>query len=113
MLRDGEQITFVPELAALIEDFVHEYERQKGPLRDDLERGLAISYALGIMCCDLRAVWDGLAQADVFRGLHPRAVFEECLGRDGEATPELGQEVAAILRKKGWPSATNGFSSEA
>ncbi|MBC7234874.1 MAG: hypothetical protein H5T69_03455 [Chloroflexi bacterium] len=102
MLDRDEQITFVPELVEIIQAFLHEYEERKGPFRNDLERGLVISFALGVMHCDLEAVWEGLGQAKVFGELHPRVVFEECVGSDLEISGSRRQRIADELRRRGW-----------
>ena len=104
MLTQQGKISFVEELAGMVEEFLVEYEALRGPLRNDLERGLVIAYVLGVMRCDLDAIWDSLGRASVFGALHPRAVFEECVGRD---EPRAADRYAAIedeLRRRGWLS---------
>ncbi len=102
MLDHDDQITFVPELIEIIHTFLKEYEQRKGALRNDLERGLVISYALGILHCDLEAVWDGLSQAHVFGELHPRVVFQECVGDDLQISQERQRLILEELHRLGW-----------
>jgi hypothetical protein len=102
MLDHEEQITFIPELIEIIDAFLKEYEQRKGTLRNDLERGLVISYVLGILHCDLEAVWDGLSQAHVFGDLHPRVVFEECVGDDLQVSQERQRLILEELHRRGW-----------
>jgi hypothetical protein len=110
MLDHDEQITFVPELVEIIRAFLEEYEQRKGALRNDLERGLVISYALGILHCDLDAVWDGLSQARVFGSLHPRVVFQECVGDDLQTSQDRQQMILEELRRHGWVQETESTS---
>ena len=102
MLDQDEQITFVPELVEIIHAFLEAYEQRKGALRNDLERGLVISYALGILHCDLDAVWDGLSKARVFGDLHPRVVFQECVGDELPVSRDRQQMILEELRRRGW-----------
>ena len=82
--EDG-RISFVSELAETVQRFIEEYEEKEGTLSGDLERGLVISYALGVMRCDLEAIWQELGEASIFQRLHPRDLFEECVGEESEA----------------------------
>ena len=104
MLKQDGTITFRSEIMEAIDAFLAEYETRKGPLSNDLERGLVISYALGIMHCELEAIWDCVGKAPIFGALHPRIVFEECVG-DDEAQAS-GQEtvVAQEIVRRGWLS---------
>lgn len=104
MLDRDETINFIPEIVQVIAEFLEEYESLKGPLRNDLERGLVISYALGIMRCDLEAIWDCLGKASVFGSLHPRAVFEECVGSDEPAEMSRQAAIEEEIRQRGWLS---------
>jgi hypothetical protein len=102
MLSEDGTIDFVEDLAQVVEDFLAQYEMRKGPLANDLERGLVISYILGIMRCDLEALWDELGKATVFGGLHPRVVFEDCASTDEHARETRQAAIAAALRKRRW-----------
>jgi hypothetical protein len=96
---------FMPDLLQALDKFMAEYEDAKGPLRNDLERGLVISYALGTMRCDLEMLWDCLGSSPAFGSLHPRIVFEDCTCSDGD--PTAGSRQATLeeeLRKRGWLS---------
>ena len=102
MLEQDGSITFTSELIQIIDTFIAEYEAAQGPLRNDLERGLVISYVLGVMHCELDAIWDGIAEAAVFGSLHPRAVFEDCAKKSGQAATLDRECIREMLRKKGW-----------
>jgi hypothetical protein len=78
MLNEKGRIEFVPELIEMLETFLADYEEIKGPLKNELERGLVMAYALGVMRCNLETVWDAVAEAPVFGPIRPRALFEEC-----------------------------------
>lgn len=92
--KDGT-ISFVSELVDTIHTFLQEYEEREGPLSGDLERGLIISYALGVMRCDLENVWQTLGEAKAFKKLHPRDLFEECAEEEWEGRTEQ----RALIRK--------------
>lgn len=94
--EDGT-ISFVPELIDAIRAFLKEYEEKEGPLAGDLERGLVISYALGVMRCDLEAVWQTLGEAKAFQKLHPRDLFEECVGENWEGRTDQKAAVKEAL----------------
>jgi hypothetical protein len=102
MLDAEGKISFVSELMDLVEQFVVEYESRKGPLRNELERGLVISYVLGVMSCDLECIWDCLGQAPAFGSLHPRVVFQDCLGKDSADGLARREALKAELRRRGW-----------
>jgi hypothetical protein len=104
MLGQDGSITFTSELVQIIDTFIAEYEAAQGPLRNDLERGLVISYVLGVMRCELESIWDSLAEAAVFGNLHPRMVFEDCAKKHGQAATLDRELVRDMLRKKGWLS---------
>lgn len=96
--EDG-RISFVSELVDAIQEFVKEYEEKEGTLSGDLERGLVISYALGVMRCDLEAIWRELGEAPIFERLHPRDLFEQCVGERLEDT-EQKRAIREALRKR-------------
>ena len=102
MLKQDGTISFLAELVTLVDTFLVEYEAQRGPLRNDLERGLVISYVLGVMRCDLEAVWDSLGQQPVFGTLHPRAVFDECACQEALDAGSRQALVLQELHKRGW-----------
>lgn len=102
MLDAEGTISFVAPIMSLIDGFLADYERLKGPLRTDLERGLAISYLLGVMHEDLEAIWDSLGQSPVFGTLHPRTVFEECVKEDKTLLEAQRASIIAELRKRRW-----------
>lgn len=104
MLEQDGSITFASELVQIIDTFIAEYEAAQGPLRNDLERGLVISYVLGVMRCELDSIWDGLAKAAVFGSLHPRMVFEDCVRKDAQMAAESREVVKEMLRDRGWLS---------
>ncbi len=96
--KDGT-ISFVPELTDTIHTFLQEYEEREGPLSGDLERGLVISYALGVMRCDLENVWKTLGEAKAFQRLHPRDLFEECAEQEWEGRTEQRAVIKEALQE--------------
>ncbi|MEA3406936.1 MAG: hypothetical protein U9R48_02495 [Chloroflexota bacterium] len=96
---EGGTISFVSELVDAIRDFVEEYEEKEGALSGDLERGLVISYALGVMHCDLNTVWQTLGEATVFQKLHPRDLFEECVGEAQKQRPDQKEAIKQALQE--------------
>lgn len=99
--REGT-ISFVSEIMTAVDSFLADYERVKGPLRNDLERGLVISYVLGVMHCDLEAVWEAMGQSPIFGSLHPRAVFEDCADQDAAIMADRGAFITQELGRRGW-----------
>lgn len=102
MLDDRGSIDFTKELLDLIDGFLAEYEANNGKLHSELERGLVISYLLGVMCCDAEAIWESLGDAAVFGSLRPRAVYEEygCAERANIETRRAA--IAAEIKRRGW-----------
>lgn len=103
MLSEDGSISAVTKLMDAVDGFLAEYQTAKGPLRNELERGLIIAYLLGVMQCDLNAIWDCLGEASAFRALSPRIMFEECVGRDDEQASRRRQEAALEFGRRGWP----------
>lgn len=108
MLKHDGAISFVPELMDLLDDFLAEYESTEGPLRNDLERGLVLSYVLGVMCCEMEAIWDAMAQAPAFGSVHPKAVFENCAAPTTPRAMERAQRIGRELRDRGWLNIEDG-----
>ncbi|HHX63454.1 MAG TPA: hypothetical protein GX702_01035 [Chloroflexi bacterium] len=102
MLRQDGAISFVPELVELMDEFIANYEATEGPLRNDLERGLVLAYILGVMCCEIEAIWDTLAQAPVFGSVHPKAIFENCASSTDPKTGERAETILREIRNRGW-----------
>ena len=101
MLDERGRISFASELLDTVDAFLDEYQARDGRLPSDLQRGLVISYVLGVLRCDLETLWDCLGEADVFGALHPRAIFEECAcDAPGEATRTA--EMREKLARRGW-----------
>lgn len=100
--RLEQPITFVPELMANVEKVLAQYELANGPLRNTLERGLVISYLLGIMSCELEAIWDAIGSSPEFGSLHPRVVFEECTSAESPLALARRSTILAELRKREW-----------
>lgn len=99
MLNEEGRINFVSELMNVMEEFLAEYEEIKGPLSNELERGLVMAYAVGVMRCNLEAIFDSIGEAPVFGPLRPRALFEEC------AAPEsmriaLRESVKELMHRR-------------
>lgn len=106
MLDKEGSISFVPELVELVESFIADYEAAEGPLEDDLERGLVLSFALGTVRDELDLVWDALATMPAFGTLHPKAVYAERREAAQALSPERRTQVKAYLRARGWLAAT-------
>jgi len=102
MLDQDGSISFVDEILSAIDNFLSRYEEVKGPLRNELEKGLIISYALGVIHCDLEAIWECLGKAPVFGPLHPKMVFNECVGEKGTLSHTRIQKIADELSRRGW-----------
>ncbi len=97
--NEDDTISFIPELIDTIRTFIKEYEEKEGPLAGDLERGLVISYALGVMRCDLETVWQTLGEAQTFQKLHPRDLFEECVGENWEGRTDQKLAIKEALKE--------------
>jgi hypothetical protein len=102
MLKQDGTISFAAELVRLVDTFLAEYEAKQGPLRNDLERGLVISYVLGVMRCDLEALWDSVGQEPVFGALHPRAVLEECASLEASDSADRRALILQELERHDW-----------
>jgi len=104
MLDQDSNISFVPEIMDAIDDFLVDYQARQGPLRNDLERGLVISYLLGVMQCEMQRIWDELGKQPVFGSLHPRAVFEDCTSndRDRQALTLRLDLIHQEFSRRGW-----------
>jgi hypothetical protein len=110
MLQQNGTITFVPELMSLIESFLEEYESTEGALHNDLERGLVISYILGVMHCELSTIWDGLDQVGAFGEVHPRSVFETCANGTEATLRQRRARILAEIERHGWFATLNESS---
>lgn len=102
MLDANEQIDFTEELLQIVERLIAEYERLKGPLDNDLKRGLAVSFVLGALHCNIDAIWDELARAPHFAAQHPRTIFESCEGKTPHITDENRRRIHTLLTRYGW-----------
>jgi hypothetical protein len=102
MLNERGEISFIGELVRVVNEFLEEYEEQQGALMNDLERGLVVSYVLGVMRCQLDALWDEVGQAPVYGSLHPRLVFHECVSKDEESLRALHDEIRDKLAQTTW-----------
>ena len=103
-MLDHEQgsVDFTSELLDLIDSFLTQYEgTRNGPL-GELERGLVICYVLGVMRCDLEAIWDSLGDAVVFGALRPQAVFEECDCSERRVTLSRREAIVEALESRRW-----------
>jgi len=102
MLDKDGGLSFAGELMDVVSRFLDEYQETSGPFHDKLEKGLVISYALGLMRCDLEAIWDCLGENDVFGALHPRVVFENCAADEDADNQQLCVEIRQRLCDCGW-----------
>lgn len=103
MLDERGRITFASELLDTVAAFLDEYQQREGHLSSDLERGLVISYVLGVLRCDLDTLWDCLGEADAFGSLHPRAIFEQCVCDEPVAETRRA-DMLERLGRRGWLS---------
>lgn len=104
MLNNDGSFSFTEEVMALVDAFLAEYERTKGELSDDLERGLVTSYVLGAILCDVELVWEALGSAPIFGQQDPRAIYEECVRRNADRSAAR-RAVEQELERRGWLSA--------
>ncbi len=104
MLDQDANISFVQEILDAIDAFLADYQARQGELRNDLERGLVVSYLLGIMHCEMQQVWDELGKAPAFSSLHPRLVFEDLTAGQGDslAMTRRLQQIRQELCRRGW-----------
>ena len=104
MLDQDANISFVQEIMDAIDAFLVDYQARQGTLRNDLERGLAVSYVLGIMHCEMQKIWDELGKAPAFGSLHPRLVFEDCtaMDRDSLAATRRLDLIRQEFSRRGW-----------
>ena len=102
MLDGNEHIDFTEELLQIVEQLVDEYEQRKGPLDSELKRGLAVSFVLGALQCNIDAIWDELAKAPHFAAQHPKVLFESCEGRTPHITDENRERIHTLLTSYGW-----------
>lgn len=104
MLQPDGSITFIDQVIELLADLVQEYEEKHGAPGSELEQALILTYALGILHCDVCAISDALGKSPVFRSLHPQRLFQECCGDEQkQARAERALLVEDLLRKRGWP----------
>ena len=101
MLSDDGTIDFSVELVDALEQVMKTCESRLGQQADDLERGLTVVYLVGLMCCDLEAVWQALADHEVFGQLDPRHVYEECAALDAAPGIARRQRVMHELTRRG------------
>ena len=104
MLDADGAINFATELADAVERFLEQYEQSRGPLQSDLERGLVIAYVLGVMHCDLEALWGAVTSDPTFGPVKPRALFDECASGNEPAARARETLVADELLRRGWLS---------
>lgn len=102
MPGDDKTLDFTHELLYIIEHQLAEYEQRIGPLDDNLKRGLAVSYLLGVLRCDIDAIWDELAKAPYFTAMHPRLMFEGCDGITPAFQPADRDRIHNLLTQYGW-----------
>lgn len=103
MLQVDGNFDFETELMEMVDQFLADYQAARGPLRNDLERALVISYVLGMIRCDLECIWDCLGKAPIFGPLHPRVVFETCVQEPND--PDMAtrkRQVTENIYRRGW-----------
>ena len=102
MLDQDGTICFASELMETLGAFMSDYETVKGPLPGDLERCLAVCYALGVMQHNLDTIWECLGREPAFGHVDPHRVFEECVGQCDEEAAKLRACVGDELHRRGW-----------
>jgi hypothetical protein len=102
MIRQDGSIQFGEELMSLVDRFVEDYEDIVGELQSDLERGLVITYVLSALRCDLELLADCLGAQQVFGGMPPQRVLEECSDKDPGGQAERRAEILRWLHQRGW-----------
>jgi hypothetical protein len=95
MLDQDGTICFADEIMGLVDGFLQEYQEQEGPFRNELEKGLVVSYALGCIRQDTERVWDALGQASIFRGVSPRGLYEQGASEGAKEDSDLASRIAA------------------
>lgn len=95
--QDGE-IDFTDEIMGLVDEFLRQYEERESPFRNELEKGLIVSFALGCIRQDAEHIWDALGKLPAFRGVSPRAIYEESAEPDSSAESELLTKI----RERHW-----------
>ena len=98
MLNTDGTICFADEIMGLVDEFLRQYQEREGPFRNELEKGLIVSYALGCIRQDTERVWDALGQAPVFRGVSPRGLYEQ----DVSEGVEEGSDLASKIEARRW-----------
>jgi hypothetical protein len=101
MLRDDGMIDFTSELVNALHQAMESYVACIGQPADALERGLTLTYLLGLMRCDLDALWETLADQQVFGQLDPRQVYAECVAADSALGVARRQRIAEELVRRG------------
>jgi len=102
MLKEDGTISFADEILDALSAFLAEYESSRGVAMGDLERGLVLSYLLGVMRCEVEAIWDALGEREIFAALHPRAVFDECRKGNGQAAETRRSAAVKALARNKW-----------
>mgnify|MGYP000855540954 FL=1 len=98
-MQRSDRISFIDQLLDAVEAFMLDYEQEHGGLPGPLERGLFVSYSLGVMRSNVDALWEMLAASSVFGAANPRALFEE---QAGGVDDDLRSEAQAALVARGW-----------
>ncbi len=98
MLGQDGMIDFVDEIMGLVDEFLGQYEQREGPFRNELEKGLVVSYTLGCIRRDTEQIWDALGQSPTFRGISPRAIYDE----GGEADPLEESGLLSRIQDRRW-----------
>jgi hypothetical protein len=102
MPAQDETFDFTHELLDIIEFQLAECERIKGPLDDDLKRGLAVSYLLAVLQCNIAAIWDELATAPHFAAMHPKEMLQDCSNKTPAIQPQDISRIHNLLAEYGW-----------
>jgi len=100
-VEEGD-ISFVGRLMDVVDDFIVEYESARGSLESPLHRALVVSYALGVIHCDLDLLLQELGASGVLAGKDPRDLFRECAQPALRRQEAYSVEVRSQLVERGW-----------
>ena len=101
MLNAGGEITFVPELLAVIDRFVRQFEAASGPLSSDMERALLAIYGLGVLSHETDAAVSRIARAPGLADADARDLLRHVLG-DDQWREDLLDRLDRELTLRGW-----------
>lgn len=105
MLAEDGSISFVPELLDLLESALERYESLCGTISDSLQRELIITYLLGALCAESRAIAACMESAPMLEAIEPRALLHQCVQADPASVQAHRETITAELERRGWRTA--------